>query len=266
MEPVRGRGTAQRTEAFGRWVRGLLPAGEGGRETRLPALPDRVRPVSLLRADVQSAAGEARRRTLLVDQGEGRRTHPLPWPAGRPRACRPGGAYGPAGETPVRLRAGGGGAGTDTRQPVGIDVGITNRVALSDGTRLPGVRLDRRELKRRLSRARKGSNNRRKRRRELAREWQRVTDRERGLAHELTTRIVREHGANIAVEELNIPGMVSNRRLPRRIMEQQWGRLAGQLAYKAESAGGRLSGSRRRTRRRPARAVAGGRRRASPWR
>ncbi|MDE0394067.1 MAG: transposase [Gammaproteobacteria bacterium] len=136
-----------------------------------------------------------------------------------------------------------GGFEADTRPPIGIDVGISNRVALSDGTRLPGVRLDRRELKRRqrrLSTARKGSNNRRKRRRELAREWQRVTDRERGLAHELTARIVREHGAIIAIEELNIPGMVRNRRLSRWIMEQQWGRLARQLAYKAESAGGRL--------------------------
>lgn len=51
---------------------------------------------------------------------------------------------------------------------------------------------------------------------------------------------MRAHGANIAIEELHIPGVVRNRRLSRRIMEQQWGRLAGQLAYKAESAGGRL--------------------------
>lgn len=63
----------------------------------------------------------------------------------------------------------------DTRQPLGIDVGISNRVALSDGTRVPGVEIDeidRRELKRRqrrLSRAKRGSNNRWKRRRELAR-------------------------------------------------------------------------------------------------
>ena len=129
-----------------------------------------------------------------------------------------------------------GGIEADTRPPIGIDVGIRNRVVISGGARLPGVRLDRRELKRRqrrLSRARKGSNNRRKRRQELGREWQRVTDRERGLAHELPTRIVRDDGANIAIEELNILGMVRNRRLSRRIMEQQWGRLAGQLAYKA---------------------------------
>ena len=131
----------------------------------------------------------------------------------------------------------------DTRQPIGIDVGIRNRVALSDGTRVPGVEIDRRELKRRqrrLSRAKRGSNNRRKRRRELAREWQRVGEREHNAAHRLTTRIVRDHGAHIAVEELRIPKMVRNRRLSRRIMEQRWGRLTRQLGYKAESAGGEL--------------------------
>ena len=132
----------------------------------------------------------------------------------------------------------------DTRQPLGIDVGISNRVALSDSTRLPGVEIDRRELKRRqrrLSRAKRGSNNRWKRRRELAREWQRAGEREHNVVHRLTTGIVRDHGARIAVEELRIPKMVRNRRLSRRIMEQQWGRLTQQLATRHELSGSHLA-------------------------
>ncbi len=138
----------------------------------------------------------------------------------------------------------------DPRPPVGIDVGITDRIALSDGTLIPGNKLDRRELSRkdrRLSRANKGSKNREKRRKELAREWQRVREREKGALHELTTDIVKNVSSNLAAEDLDIPDMVGNRRFSRQIMEQQWGSIKNMLAYKAESAGGelRLVGSRR---------------------
>ncbi len=131
----------------------------------------------------------------------------------------------------------------DTRPVVGIDMGITNRIALSDGRLLSGVKLDRRELKRkqrRLSRAKKGSNNRKKRRLEHAREWQRVAERERNAAHRLTSQIIDGHSANVAVEDLNIGGMLKNRHLSRVISEQAWGRIKNQLNYKAESAGGQL--------------------------
>lgn len=129
----------------------------------------------------------------------------------------------------------------DARPPVGIDVGINARVALSTGQTFPGVSIDRRELKRRqrrLSNAKRGSRNRIKRRKELAREWQKVREREKGALHELSAKIVRDHSANLAVEDLRIPNMVRNRRLARRIHEQQWGHLVRMLGYKAESAGG----------------------------
>ena len=49
---------------------------------------------------------------------------------------------------------------------------------------------------------------------------------------------MRAHSSNIVVEDLQIPNMVRNRRLARRIHEQQWSRLVRMLSYKAESAGG----------------------------
>ena len=131
----------------------------------------------------------------------------------------------------------------DSRSMVGIDVGIKARVALSTGETVPGVKLDRRELKRqqrRLSKAKRGGVNRRKRKAELSREWQRVTDREKGALHELTTAIVKDHSASFAVEDLQIRNMVRNRHLSRSIMEQQWGAFVWMLGYKAESAGGQL--------------------------
>ena len=129
----------------------------------------------------------------------------------------------------------------DVRVAVGIDLGISARVALSTGETFPGVKIDRRELRwrqRRLSKAKRSSRNRTKRKAELTSEWQRVAEREKGALHELTTAIVRDHSSRLAVEDLRVTNMVKNRRLARAISEQQWGRLVHMLGYKAESAGG----------------------------
>ena len=129
----------------------------------------------------------------------------------------------------------------DVRPPVGIDVGIKDRAVLSSGYKVPKNIVDRTELKRRqrtLSRAKKGSNNREKKRRMLAKEWQRVTEREKGKVHEITSALVKNHSCRFAVEDLKIPNMVKNRNLSRSILEQQWGYFAHCLTYKAESAGG----------------------------
>ena len=129
----------------------------------------------------------------------------------------------------------------DTRAPVGIDVGIRARVTLSGGEIVPGTTLDRAQLRhrqRRVSRARRGSNARRKKCAGLAKEWQRVTERERGLLHALTSRLVREQGPRFYVEDLRIPNMVRNHHLARAILEQTWGAFVTLLTYKAEDAGG----------------------------
>jgi len=129
----------------------------------------------------------------------------------------------------------------DVRPPVGIDLGIKSRATLSDGYKVPKNVVDRSEIKRRqriLSRAKKGSNNREKKRRMLARVWQRETEREKGKVHEITSSLVKHHTCRFVVEDLKIPNMVKNGRLARSILEQQWGFFVECLTYKAESAGG----------------------------
>ncbi len=96
----------------------------------------------------------------------------------------------------------------DSRAPLGIDAGILSRIALSTGETVPGRWLDRTEITRRqriLSRAKRGSRGRCKKRLAVARAWQRVSERERGALHELTAKLVRGHGARIYVEDLKIP-------------------------------------------------------------
>ncbi len=127
-------------------------------------------------------------------------------------------------------------------EPIGVDLGLKDRAILSSGMTLDAGRIDRRTLKRlqrKLSRAEKGSNSRRKKVMALRREWERVRIIEHDELHRATSEIMKSHNC-IAVENLQIDNMVKNHNLARAIMEQQWGKFVDMLAYKAESAGGEV--------------------------
>jgi putative transposase len=57
--------------------------------------------------------------------------------------------------------------------------------------------------------------------------------------HKLTTRLVAEHGT-IVVEDLNVAGMLANRRLARHIADAGFAEIRRQLIYKTGWNGGRL--------------------------
>jgi len=123
--------------------------------------------------------------------------------------------------------------------PIGIDMGVSKRLTLSNGETVEKREMDRRRLirlQRSVSRKKKGSNNRRKAVSLLAKEWQRLTDKERNYLHRLTSEIVRMYDF-IARERLETKKMLGNRQLARSIQEQTWGKFAVLLNEKAESAG-----------------------------
>ena len=123
--------------------------------------------------------------------------------------------------------------------PVGIDVGISKRLTMSNGQMVEKREIDRRKiirLQRSVSRKKKGSNNRRKAVVLLAKEWQRLTDEERNYLHRLTAEIVKMYDF-IAVEKLKTKNMLRNGNLARSISEQTWGKCMTLLGEKAESAG-----------------------------
>ena len=123
--------------------------------------------------------------------------------------------------------------------PVGIDMGISKRLTLSTGETVEKRKIDRKKLirlQRSVSRKVKGSNNRRKAVRLLAKEWQRVSDKERNYLHRLTAELVKMYDF-IAVEKLKTKNMLSNKHLAKSISEQTWGRTITLLNEKAESAG-----------------------------
>ena len=145
--------------------------------------------------------------------------------------------------------------GTPPDTQVGIDMGVSKRLTLSDGSSIEPRKHDRsreNRLRRKVSRAKKGSNSRIKKVEALSRETYLNKIRNRNACHEITTDLTRRYG-RIAVEDLQIKNMtrsakgtvenpgvnVSQKRgLNRSISEQTWGVILYQLTYKAEYAGG----------------------------
>lgn len=124
---------------------------------------------------------------------------------------------------------------------VGVDLGVSSLATLNDGTKVPSPKPLRRYLKklRRLSRSltrkRLGSNNRAKARTKLARLHRRIADIRSDTLHKLTTELTRF--ATIIVEDLNVGGMLANRRLSRAIADAGFLEFRRQLEYKAAMAG-----------------------------
>ncbi|MEU9738638.1 IS607 family element RNA-guided endonuclease TnpB [Micromonospora chersina] len=136
---------------------------------------------------------------------------------------------------------------------VGVDVGVKHLAVLSTGALLPNPRhledaaRRMRRLARRLARRvgpdrRSGQQPSRRwerARSQVARAHARVANLRRDGLHKLTTRLAGQYGT-IVVEDLNVAGMLRNRRLARRIADAGFGELRRQLAYKTTWNGGHL--------------------------
>jgi putative transposase len=89
------------------------------------------------------------------------------------------------------------------------------------------------------SRKSKGSANRRKSAARLARIHSRAASIRLDALHKATTRLARRYEM-IVVEDLNVAGMVQNRRLARAIADQGFGAAARMLDYKTRWNGGQI--------------------------
>ena len=128
---------------------------------------------------------------------------------------------------------------------VGVDAGISNVVALSDGTLISNPRflnksVERiKSLQRRLSHKKKGSSNREKAKLSLAKAWRKARRRRDDFAHKLSDKLTKENKV-IVFEDLKVQNMVKNHTLASAIMDAAWGKLRQFTAYKAERRGGRV--------------------------
>jgi len=129
----------------------------------------------------------------------------------------------------------------ETGHAVGVDLGVKDFAVTSDGEKIANPRhLDRKarnlaRYQRRLAHRRKGSANRAKAAAKVARAHRKVRSARRDFLHRASTRLVRENDI-IVIEDLNVSGMVRNRRLARAISDCGWGEFRRQLEYKCERA------------------------------
>jgi putative transposase len=128
---------------------------------------------------------------------------------------------------------------------VGIDLGVKSLATLSDGTVIPNPRHLKRRLKklkwlqRVVSRRHKGSKNRKKAVRKLAKLHRQIKQQRRNTLHQVTTRLAKTKSV-LVIEDLQVAGMLQNHRLAQAIGDVGFYEFKRQLLYKASWYGARV--------------------------
>jgi putative transposase len=129
-----------------------------------------------------------------------------------------------------------------TSSSIGIDLGITTFATLSSGEKIDAPKplkaklLKLRKAQRALKNKEKGSKRMGLARKRVAKIHAKISDTRADFLHKLSTRLIRENQA-IALEDLNVSGMVKNRKLSRAISDLGWRSFRTMLEAKAEMYG-----------------------------
>lgn len=136
-----------------------------------------------------------------------------------------------------------------TGDVIGVDLGIKRLATLSDGRTFENPKALRKKItalkrtSRRHCRKAKGSRNRQKAKQRLSRMHARIANVRNDALHKATAQIVArtkpdaERPRVIVLEDLNIAGMLKNRKLARAIADVGMYEFKRQILYKAEQAG-----------------------------
>jgi len=134
---------------------------------------------------------------------------------------------------------------TKGTRTVGLDLGITDLLIESNGNRINNpkyLKKSEKKLKaaqRRLSKKTKGSSNRKKMRLKVAKIHEKIKCQRSDFLHKVSSRIISENQV-VFLEDLNVKGMMKNRKLSKAIGDVSWGEFVRQLRYKAKWNGVRV--------------------------
>ncbi len=117
---------------------------------------------------------------------------------------------------------------------IGVDLGIKTFAALSDGQMIENPRYLKKSLSKLKYTQRKYSKYKGKRtKKKRAKLYEKVTNRRNDFLHKVTKKLIDENQA-VALETLNVDGMMKNYSLAQSINDASWGRFNELLNYKAE--------------------------------
>jgi putative transposase len=134
-----------------------------------------------------------------------------------------------------------------TGKAIGVDLGIKTLAATSEAETFENPKALRKNLKklarlgRRHSRKVKGSKNRKKAARKLARHHARIANSRQNALHQATNAIAKTKPSIIVLEDLNVKGMMKNRKLSRAVGDVGMYEFKRQITYKAEKYGSTIN-------------------------
>jgi putative transposase len=124
---------------------------------------------------------------------------------------------------------------------IGLDLGLNHFLITSEGEKIDNPRhlraaMDRlKVLQRRLSRKKKGSQNRKKAIHRLAVQHERVTNKRLDFLHKVSTKLVRDNQTDtICMENLAVKNMIKNHNLAQAISDVSWGKFLDLVKYKCD--------------------------------
>ena len=136
-----------------------------------------------------------------------------------------------------------------THSNIGIDLGLTDFIVLSDGSKVANptflsklqdklareqkILAKRRAVAKADQRKLSDSRNYQKQKVKVAKVYERITNCRKDFLHKLSFNLIKNHDV-IAIEDLNVKGMVKNRKLSKAISDSSWSTFTTMLNYKAE--------------------------------